>query len=243
MGPSLARMAKRASDMAGVERRIIGVSRFSSTALESQLNAWGVETLHCDLLDRTELSRMPNADNVVYMAGMKFGSSGNEPLTWAINSFLPGLVSEKYAGSRIVAFSTGNVYGLSSVSKGGSREDDALNPVGEYAMSCLGRERIFEHFSRTESDKDGNHSPELRGRTSLRRVAGHRQSRLCRPAGGSFHGLPQRNLASGCLGNESPVAGHRHRPAQCFEHCGSRTTECAPHSGRIRRALPQDCPI
>jgi dTDP-4-dehydrorhamnose reductase len=166
MGPSLARMAKRASDMAGVERRIIGVSRFSSTALESRLNAWGVETIHCDLLDRTELSRMPNADNVVYMAGMKFGSSGNESLTWAINSFLPGLVSEKYAGSRIVAFSTGNVYGLSAVSKGGSREEDGLNPVGEYAMSCLGRERIFEYFSRLNQTKMAiirlNYAAELR---------------------------------------------------------------------------------
>jgi len=153
MGPSLARMAKRASDMAGVQRRIIGVSRFSTTALESHLNASGVETIRCDLLDRTELSRMPNAHNVVYMAGMKFGSTGNESLTWAMNSFLPGLVSEKYAGSRIVAFSTGNVYGLSAVSKGGSREEDVLNPVGEYAMSCLGRERIFEHFSRTNQTK------------------------------------------------------------------------------------------
>jgi nucleoside-diphosphate-sugar epimerase len=166
IGPSLARMAKRASDMAGVPRRILGVSRFSSRSLESQLQAWGVETIRCDLLDRAAWSRIPSAPNVVFMAGMKFGSSGNESLTWAMNSFLPGLVSEKYAGSRIVAFSTGNVYGLSAVSQGGSREEDFLNPIGEYAMSCLGRERIFEHFSRTNQTKMAtvrlNYAVELR---------------------------------------------------------------------------------
>jgi len=149
MGPTLARMAKRASEMAGVKRRVIGVSRFSFPALEQQLHAWGVETVRCDLLDRKLLAALPDAANVVYMAGMKFGSTGQEPLTWAMNSFLPGLVSERYRDSRIAVFSTGNVYGLSPVSNGGSREEDALNPLGEYAMSCVGRERIFEYFSRS----------------------------------------------------------------------------------------------
>jgi nucleoside-diphosphate-sugar epimerase len=82
------------------------------------------------------------------MAGMKFGATGNESLTWAMNAWLPGIVCERYSRSRIVAFSTGNVYGLTPVENGGSREEDALNPAGEYAMSCLGRERLFEHFSR-----------------------------------------------------------------------------------------------
>jgi nucleoside-diphosphate-sugar epimerase len=149
MGPTLARMAVRASQSAGSKRRVFGISRFSSGELESRLNAWGVQTIRCDLLNRADLSKLPEFPNIVYMAGMKFGSSGNEALTWAMNSFLPGLVSEKYASSRIVAFSTGNVYGLSSVSRGGSHDEDPLNPAGEYAMSCLGRERIFEHFSRT----------------------------------------------------------------------------------------------
>jgi nucleoside-diphosphate-sugar epimerase len=166
MGPTLARMARRASDAARSKRRIIGVSRFSSSTLESQLHAWGVETIRCELLDRAELSQLPEAPNVVYMAGMKFGSSENESLTWAMNSLLPGLVSEKYDKSRIVAFSTGNVYGLSPVSHGGSREGDSLNPVGEYAMSCLARERIFEHFSRTNHTKVAtirlNYAAELR---------------------------------------------------------------------------------
>jgi hypothetical protein len=149
MGPTLARMAKRASEAAGIRRKVIGVSRFSSQRCEQRLQAWGVETIRCDLLDRASLAELPDAANVVYMAGMKFGSTGRESLTWAMNSFLPGLVSERYRQSRIAAFSTGNVYGLCPVSKQGSREGDPVNPVGEYAMSCLGRERIFEHFSRT----------------------------------------------------------------------------------------------
>ncbi len=150
MGPTLARMAKRASEAAAVKRRIIGVSRFSSRALEDQLQSWGIETIRCDLLDRASLRSLPDVANVIYMAGMKFGATGQEARTWAMNSYLPGLVSEKCRDSRIVVFSTGNVYGLSPVTKGGSREEDGLNPVGEYAMSCLGRERIFEHFSRTD---------------------------------------------------------------------------------------------
>jgi hypothetical protein len=166
MGPTLARMAKRASEFAGVSRRVIGVSRFSSPKLEPQLQAWGVETVRCDLLDPQSLSALPDAANIVFMAGMKFGSTGQESLTWAMNSFLPGLVSERYRKNKIAAFSTGNVYGLSPVSRGGSLEEDSLNPVGEYAMSCLGRERIFEHFSRTNQTRMSivrlNYATELR---------------------------------------------------------------------------------
>jgi dTDP-4-dehydrorhamnose reductase len=166
MGPTLARMAKRASEDASVKRRVIGVSRFSSSALEQQLRAWGIETVRCDLLDRTSLATLPDAPNIVYMAGMKFGCTGQESLTWAMNSFLPGLVCERFQESRIAAFSTGNVYGLSPISNGGSREADALNPLGEYAMSCVGRERIFEHFSRSNRTKMSilrlNYAAELR---------------------------------------------------------------------------------
>lgn len=153
MGPTLARMAKRASDAVGNKRKVIGVSRFSSAGLEKQLEGWGVETISCDLLNRRELEALPDAPNVVYMAGMKFGTTGQEARTWAMNSHLPGMVCERYAKSRIAAFSTGNVYGLSPVTKGGSLESDPLQPVGEYAMSCLGRERMFEHFSRTQGTK------------------------------------------------------------------------------------------
>ncbi len=153
MGPTLARMAKRASDIAGVKRRVIGVSRFSSSFLEEQLHAWGVETVRCDLLNPASLHDLPDAPNVVFMAGMKFGTTGQEPLTWAMNTNVPALAGERYRRSRIAVFSTGNVYGLSSVANGGSREGDLLDPAGEYAMSCVGRERIFEYLSRTNGTK------------------------------------------------------------------------------------------
>ena len=166
IGPSLARMAKRASDIAGVSRRVIGVSRFSSSSLEQQLRAWGIETVRCDLLNSESLAELHATANVVFMAGMKFGSTGREWLTWAINTYLPGLVADQFRHSRIAVFSTGNVYGLSPVSDGGSRESDSLNPAGEYAMSCVGRERVFEHFSRANSTKISilrlNYAAELR---------------------------------------------------------------------------------
>jgi hypothetical protein len=151
MGPTLAWMARRASDRAGVRRRVIGVARFSDTRLEARLQRWGVETVRCDLLNPLQLGRLPDVPNVVFMTGMKFGSTGQEALTWAMNSWLPGLVCQKFRRSRIAAFSTGNVYGLTPVSLGGSVETDTLHAVGDYAMSCVGRERIFEHFSRSEA--------------------------------------------------------------------------------------------
>jgi len=148
MGPTLARMARRASDAAGVRRLVIGVSRFTSGGQES-LQAHGIETLRCDLLNEAEVARLPDAANVLFMTGKKFGSTGDEATTWAMNSYLPAVVCRKYRGSRVVAFSTGNVYGLTPVGGGGSRETDPPQPVGEYAMSALGRERLFEYFSRT----------------------------------------------------------------------------------------------
>ena len=149
MGPTLARMAKRASDAASVRRRVIGVSRFSDASQVAPLNAHGIETIRCDLLDEAVVAQLPEVENIVYCAAMKFGSTGNESLTWAMNTWLPSVVCRKFRRSRIVAFSTGNIYGLVPVSSGGSVERDLPQPVGEYAMSCLGRERIFEHFSRT----------------------------------------------------------------------------------------------
>ncbi len=149
MGPTLARMARSAMTAAGVPHRVIAVSRFSSPDLQRALEAHGVETVRCDLLDPSALARVPEAPNVIYMAGRKFGSTGDEKLTWAMNTHLPALVCQRFQRSRIVAFSTGNVYGLTPHGRGGSREDDTPAPVGDYAMSCLGRERIFEYFSAT----------------------------------------------------------------------------------------------
>src|SRR5689334_17699075 len=147
MGPTLARMAQRASARAGVRRRIIGAARFSEEAQQQALQAAGIETIRCDLLNEHELGRLPDAANVVFMAGRKFGSTGQESLTWAMNTHVPSLVCGRFPESRIVAFSTGNVYGLTKVGRGGSTETELPRPVGEYAMSCLGRERMFEHFS------------------------------------------------------------------------------------------------
>ena len=148
MGPTLARMLRRAADAVGEKRRIIGVSRFSSGELPAQLQAHGIETISCDLLDAEALDRLPEIPNVVYMAGMKFGTTGQQARTWAMNAFLPGMVARKFRRSKIVAFSTGNVYPLVPIHSGGATESDDPAPLGEYAQSCLGRERIFEHFSR-----------------------------------------------------------------------------------------------
>jgi nucleoside-diphosphate-sugar epimerase len=148
MGPTLARMARRADEAAGVRRRIIGVSRFSADGVAETLQSHGVEAICCDLTEPDQVRRLPDAANVIFMTGMKFGATANPGATWVMNSYVPGVVCERYRGSRILAFSTGNVYGLTSVNGAGSREDDVLSPVGEYAMSCVGRERVFDYFSR-----------------------------------------------------------------------------------------------
>jgi nucleoside-diphosphate-sugar epimerase len=148
IGPSLAYMAKRACDEAGVEKRIIGVSRFSNSDEKAQVEKRGIETIPGDLLDRDFLESLPKVKNVFFLAGMKFGSEENLSLTWAMNSYLPALVAEYFKDSRIVAYSTGCVYPLVPVESGGSKETDKPEPVGEYAQSCLGRERMFEYGSR-----------------------------------------------------------------------------------------------
>lgn len=139
MGPSLARMAKRANPA----RRVIAVSRWSDAAAATSLEDAGVEIARAELLDPRALDALPDAPNVVFMAGQKFGTAGDPSLTWAMNAAVPAFVAERFAGARTVVFSTGNVYELTPVTSGGAREDDALAPVGEYAWSCLARERIF----------------------------------------------------------------------------------------------------
>ncbi|HEY0995067.1 MAG TPA: NAD(P)-dependent oxidoreductase [Gemmatimonadaceae bacterium] len=146
MGPSLARMAARAAADAGAgrPRRVVAVSRFGDAAARAALEAHGVETIAADLLDRAALDALPDAPNVVFMAGQKFGTSGAPSRTWAMNALVPATVAERFRDARLVAFSTGNVYPLTSVTGAGSREDDPPAPVGEYAMSCLARERLLE---------------------------------------------------------------------------------------------------
>ncbi|MGO4544963.1 NAD-dependent epimerase/dehydratase family protein [Paenibacillus sp. 2TAB23] len=148
MGPSLARLLMNAIKAAGLNKKVIGVSRFSEAGLQAQLEAEGIETIACDLFDDEKLQALPDVENVIYMAGNKFGTTGNESFTWAMNAYLPGRVAVKYRSSRIVVFSSGNIYPFTPVGYGGASETVAPSPIGEYGQSCLGRERIFEHFSK-----------------------------------------------------------------------------------------------
>jgi nucleoside-diphosphate-sugar epimerase len=143
MGPTLAGLAKAALP----DRRIIGVARFSDASVKDWLHARGIETLNCDLLDETALRGLPKAPNIVFMAGRKFGAEGDLSLTWAMNAHVPALVAQAFPRSRIVAFSTGCVYPFVPVTGKGADESVAPNPPGEYAQSCVGRERMFEYFS------------------------------------------------------------------------------------------------
>ncbi|WP_411829944.1 NAD-dependent epimerase/dehydratase family protein [Paenibacillus sonchi] len=147
MGPSLAGLAVNAIREAGLDKKVIGVSRFSNDALKQELLEAGVEIISADLSDDSALQALPETKNILYMAGNKFGTTGNEHFTWMMNAYLPGRVAERFRNSRIVVFSTGNVYPLTPVGQGGATERTSPNANGEYGQSCLGRERIFEHFS------------------------------------------------------------------------------------------------
>jgi nucleoside-diphosphate-sugar epimerase len=149
MGPTLALRLRRAIEAAGSHARVIAVARFSRAEAGEQLRKAGIETIRADLLAPGALGELPDAPNVIFMAATKFGTTGAEALTWAVNSFLPGLVAERYRHSRIVAFSTGNVYPLVSPASGGATERTPVAPVGEYAQSALARERVFEYASNT----------------------------------------------------------------------------------------------
>ncbi|WP_373069311.1 NAD-dependent epimerase/dehydratase family protein [Gemmatimonas sp.] len=146
MGPTLARMARRA--ITDPSRRVIAVSRFTDPAAASALQATGVETIRADLADPNAVTALPDAPNVLWMAGQKFGSTGDPVGTWTQNVVASALAAQRFTGSRIVCFSTGNVYGRQAVARGGAREQDALVPDGEYAASCIGRERVFESIAR-----------------------------------------------------------------------------------------------
>jgi uncharacterized protein YbjT (DUF2867 family) len=148
MGPTLAILAKRAAEEAGHRLEVIAVSRFSDAAARSALESQGVKTISGDLLERSVVEKLPDAENLIYLVGMKFGTSTDPSSTWAMNTVVPASVAERFPRARIVALSTGNVYPLSQVSAGGSVESDPLTPLGEYANSAVGRERVFEYFSR-----------------------------------------------------------------------------------------------
>lgn len=147
MGPALAKLARQAVNKSGTDKKVIGVSRFSEQGLEAELKELGIETISADLLEDDQLQALPDVKNVLYLAGTKFGTTGKESFTWAMNSYLPGRVAQKFNNSRIVVFSTGNIYHLTPVTQGGATEERLPEPVGEYAQSCLGRERLFQYYS------------------------------------------------------------------------------------------------
>ncbi|MFC7212680.1 NAD-dependent epimerase/dehydratase family protein [Saliphagus sp. GCM10025334] len=148
MGPTLIRRILRANEEANADTTVYAVSRYSDRSLEEKIQSWGAETIRADLLEEGALESLPDCENVIYLVGMKFGTTGQEPKTWAINAYLPGRVASRFEDSRITALSTGNVYPPVPVDSGGSVETDETGPVGEYAQSCLGRERVFQHFSK-----------------------------------------------------------------------------------------------
>ncbi|MGN6494374.1 MAG: NAD-dependent epimerase/dehydratase family protein [Agriterribacter sp.] len=145
MGPALALLASQAVAKAGVQKKVMAASRFSEPGVRDRLEANGIKTYSIDLLEDEQLESLPQVDNVLYLAGQKFGTTGKEWFTWAMNTYLPGRVGQYFQQSRIVVFSTGNVYPLSPVTEGGPDEQHPVAPVGEYAQSCLGRERLFQY--------------------------------------------------------------------------------------------------
>jgi nucleoside-diphosphate-sugar epimerase len=166
MGPTLARMAKRAIDRAGLKHAVVGVARFSDPRARASLEAAGVRAVPCDLLDRGQVMKLPDAGAVISAVGQKFGTTGAESATWATNAYLPALIAERYHGVPTMAFSTGNVYPLVPIKSGGATEDTPPGPIGEYAQSALGRERMFEYFSRRDGTPTSiyrlNYAVELR---------------------------------------------------------------------------------
>ena len=180
MGPTLAKQAKRAIDLAGITKKVIGVSRFSTPDVREGLHEAGIETIAADLLSEDCLQNLPNIQNVILMAGRKFGSTDNESLTWAMNSYMPGRVADRFRDSQLVVFSTGNVYPLTPVSHGGATECLPPAPIGEYAQSCLSRERICTHFSLQFGTPMAILRLKLRNRPPLRDTAGYRRKSLHR---------------------------------------------------------------
>ena len=147
MGPTLAILARRAADAAGNPMDVIAVSRFSDKRAREFLDSHGVRTISADLMDKAAFAGLPDTDNLLYLVGLKFGTSSDPALTWATNTLVPAYAAERYSQARIVALSTGNVYPLVPVTGSGSAESDPLTPLGEYSNACVARERIFEYYS------------------------------------------------------------------------------------------------
>ncbi len=149
LGPSIVRLALRAARAAGDDRKVFAVSRFANKAVAESLADAGATIVTADIVTREDLERLPDADNVIHLINKRFGSDGNEAHTWSVNAYFSGMVAERFRKSRIVALSSGNVYPLSLITSRGPTEQDPIGPIGEYAMSCLGRERIMSAITRS----------------------------------------------------------------------------------------------
>jgi len=153
MGPTLGYTAVKAIERAGAAKKVYGVSRFSDESLPPRLEERGITCIRCDLLEPKEVEKLPPVKNIVFMAGRKFGEKGSDHLTWALNTVVPANAARYFTESRFVVFSTGSIYDLWPVDTEGPTETDGFTSIGEYANSCLGRERIFEHYSRKNGTK------------------------------------------------------------------------------------------
>ena len=202
LGPSLVKLAANASQASGASRQIIAVSRFGSPGSEEQLRGPGIRTVATDVTDERALVELPDAENVVYLVGEKFGSTQSAASTWSTNAYLPGRIAERFAGARIAALSTGTVYPMVPAESGGCTEEAAVAPIGDYAMSCVGRERILTHFAaRTGSLRA---EPPTANPPSSRRATGDSDERHNR---GRAYATPERGghpSSTTCPGQQPP---------------------------------------
>ena len=240
MGPSLAVLARRAAEAAGHELKVIAVSRFTDRTREEWLQDHGVKTVAADLLDRKSVRGLPDAGEVLYMVGLKFGTEANPSLTWAINTVAPLHVLERYGGRRVVALSTGNVYPLSQVEEGGSRESDPLIPLGEYANAAVARERLFDYGSRETATQVAlirlNYATDLRYGVpvDLAQKVWHREPIDLR--NGFFNCIWQGD-ANEMILRAFPLA---HSPARAWNLTSPRTCQVREVAGRLGELLGRE---
>ena len=150
MGPSMAKLAMRAVREGGLKKKVYAVNRsFREEHLRKQMEELGIQIVKCDFLEDGALEKLPECQNIIFLAGMKFGSSEAQAQLWALNCLMPGLVARRFRSSRIVELSSGNIYGLNNLLHGGPVDGDDLKPFGDYAMSVLGRDRMFEYAAET----------------------------------------------------------------------------------------------
>ncbi|NMA43208.1 MAG: NAD(P)-dependent oxidoreductase [Oligosphaeraceae bacterium] len=238
IGFSLGQMAIRAVARSGVKRKVYGISRFSDTGVKEKLLSCGIEAIVCDLLDRDAVNNLPRVKNVIFMAGRKFGtSSGGECTTWAMNTAVPANVAEHFRESRIVVFSTGCVYPLATAASGGCTEETRPEPLGEYAQSCLGRERIFEYYASRHGTKvlqfRLNYAIDLRYGVLYDIAAAINEGRAVNNSVGSFNAIWQADVNDWALRSLE----HCGNPAMVLNITGPETTSVEYAANRFGELL------